>query len=262
MSLSNVSSIDFWLPIQSDIDFRIALASRRRRSRWPPPGRARPRGEEQRWRGRRLRPRRRFVPMRLHAGLPFAFRQSDERLLVRGLRAGLPFRGLLGAGHRRHLDGDLGDLAGEPVRRRNPVVLDDRRLAVFADVGPFVGREDHRLRPLDPPFGHLLAVDEDRPHAPLAEAAAVVGELEADRRLPGRHGLRRGDGEALQAEEVVGVGRLAVLQVEAPAAEPAGLGRGSRRWPPSRGSSTSAVIVWERFFVLMKTFSDMPVIPS
>ena len=31
---------------------------------------------------------------------------------------------------------------------------------------------------------------------------------------------------------------------------------------PPLGILTSAVIVWERFFVLMKIFSDMPVIPS
>ena len=73
------------------------------------------------------------------------------------------------------------------------------------------------------PSRDLLAVDEERPGAALSEPAAVVGEVETDRRLSGCKRLLRRDRRTLHAEEVVVVGGDAVLHVERPAAEAASL---------------------------------------
>lgn len=74
------------------------------------------------------------------------------------------------------------DLAGELVVALL-VIVGDRRLAVEADIRAFVGREEIGLRAVDPTFGDLLTIDEDRTLAALADAAAVVSEFVADRRL-------------------------------------------------------------------------------
>src|SRR5262249_13143895 len=103
------------------------------------------------------------------------------------------------------------------------VGLGDRCSLVRADVGALVSRVEAALGALYASSRDLLAVDVERPLASLAQATAVVVELVADGRLSWWHRLRGGDGIALQAEPVVGVGRLAVLQIEAPAAEPPGL---------------------------------------
>ncbi|MGH9890519.1 MAG: hypothetical protein ACREA0_00750 [bacterium] len=73
--------------------------------------------------------------------------------------------------------------------------------------------------------GHALPVDEERALAALAHASALIGELVADGRLPSRQRLAGAHRVLVQAQPVVGVGRLAVLQVETPAAEVGGLGQ-------------------------------------
>src|SRR5262249_44973998 len=103
--------------------------------------------------------------------------------------------------YRPDLDHHLADHSGEPVVA-GLVVVRHRRLTVYADVGPLVRREGHSLRPVDPSLAHLLAVEDDRPGAAHPEAAAVVGELEPDRRLPGGCRLGGGDLVGLQAEVV------------------------------------------------------------
>jgi hypothetical protein len=41
-----------------------------------------------------------------------------------------------------HVNGDLDDLAGELMRRRGAIILGDRCLTIFADIGTFVDRGD------------------------------------------------------------------------------------------------------------------------
>ena len=82
---------------------------------------------------------------------------------------------------------------------------------ICADVGAFVRRERAALGPVDPARRDLLSVDEECAHAALADPAAVVGELVADRRLPGRQRLLGGHRVALEAQPVVRVRRLAIL---------------------------------------------------
>ena len=74
------------------------------------------------------------------------------------------------------------------------------------------------------PLADLGAVDVERRRAALAEPAAVVGELDPDLVLAGRDRLGTVDLELPEAEQVVAVRRLAVLAVDAPAAEGAALG--------------------------------------
>src|SRR5262245_51110654 len=121
------------------------------------------------------------------------------------------------------LDGDLADLARERVFAFL-VVIGHRGLAILADIRAFIGREKERLRPVDLSFGDLLAVDEDRARAALAQAAALVRELVADRDLALGQGTGSGDLVRLEAEEVISVHRLAILDVQAPTAEATGLG--------------------------------------
>src|SRR5262245_33367112 len=99
------------------------------------------------------------------------------------------------------LDCDLAELAGELERRC--VGVGDRRAFVGTNVGAFVGREHAALRALDATAGNGLSIDQERAFAALAKAAAVILELEADRRLPGGQCLVGGDGVLLEAEEVV-----------------------------------------------------------
>src|SRR6185295_1461807 len=76
----------------------------------------------------------------------------------------------------------------------------------------------------DPPFGHLLTVNKDRPDAALAHTRAIGDKLVSNRRFARRKRLRRGNSGPLQAKEVVRVRRLAILHIETPAAEPSSLG--------------------------------------
>ena len=104
------------------------------------------------------------------------------------------------------------------------VVVAHRRRGVRADVGRLVGGEEHRHRAVDAAVADLLAVEEERDVAALPEAAAVVGELHPHLVLAGGDLAVPVDLEPLQAEEVVAVRRLAVLDVEREAAEGAALG--------------------------------------
>ena len=103
------------------------------------------------------------------------------------------------------------------------VVVARGRAGLHADVGRLVEGDDAALRLVDPALRDLLAVDEDPARAALAEPAAIVGEVELDRRLARGQRLVGGDLIAFEAQPVVFVGRLAVLHIEAPAAEPAAL---------------------------------------
>ena len=116
------------------------------------------------------------------------------------------------------------DAAGE-LGRPWAVVVADRRGAVGADVGGLVGREDHRHGHLDPARRRPLSPSTKSVDvAALAESAAVVGELHPHLVLARRDRLVAVDLEPLEAEEVVAVGRPALVEVEAPAAEGAALG--------------------------------------
>jgi hypothetical protein len=65
-----------------------------------------------------------------------------------------------------------------------------------------------------------------------------------------------------EAEEVVVVGGNAVLDVERPTAEASALGDEGAVGDGAFGDSISAVMVFDLFLMLMKTFSVMPVMPS
>ena len=101
------------------------------------------------------------------------------------------------------------DVAVE-VRVGGVIVVADRCAAVAANVGLVVQGEDHRLRPVDAPLADLFAVDVEGDGAALGHAASVVGELHPHLVLAGRDLLVAFDLEALQAEQVVAVGRAAV----------------------------------------------------
>ena len=77
---------------------------------------------------------------------------------------------------------------------------------------------------LDATLADLVAVEVERHVAALGQTTAVVGELHADLVLAGGDGLLSVDLEALEAEEVVAVGRPAFVEVEAPAGVRAALG--------------------------------------
>jgi hypothetical protein len=59
------------------------------------------------------------------------------------------------------LDDDAVNHAGELIVACL-VIFGDRRSFVAADVRAFIGRKDATLGMLDPSFGDLLAIDEDR----------------------------------------------------------------------------------------------------
>ena len=110
-------------------------------------------------------------------------------------------------------------------RRRGRGRRDQRELGVQAarEQVHRQDREDVGVGVLDASRPDLLAVDVERGRSAFAAAVAVVGEIELDRRLAGRKPLAGVDRVLLKTHKVVGVGRLAVLHVEAPAAEAAAL---------------------------------------
>src|SRR5512137_2145827 len=108
-----------------------------------------------------------------------------HHLLASGFRAALVLLYLFSLLHFFQVNGDLIDLAGEFIWRRDPIVLNDRRLSVLTDIGSFLYREYDALGVFDPALGHFLAIDEERPRTALADAAAVIDELIADGRLAG-----------------------------------------------------------------------------
>src|SRR5262245_25064130 len=91
------------------------------------------------------------------------------------------------------------------------VVLGYWRGVVLADVGCLVPREHQSVGVLNPPFGRLLAVDENRSRSTFAEPAAVINELIADRSFARRQGQVGGDRRALKADPVVAVRNLSAL---------------------------------------------------
>src|SRR5512136_2602707 len=106
-----------------------------------------------------------------------------HHLLVSGFRAALVLFCLFSLLHFFQVNGDLVDLAGEFIWRRDPIVFNDLRLSVLTHIGTLLYREYHTLRVFDPAFGHFLATDEERPCTAIADAAAVIGELITDSRL-------------------------------------------------------------------------------
>ena len=104
------------------------------------------------------------------------------------------------------------------------VVVADRGRGVAPDVGRLVRREDQRHGCLDAAFTHLRSVQVERDGAALGEAAAVVRELHPHLVRSRRDRGVALDLEALQAEQVVAVGRAPGFRVQAPAGEGAALG--------------------------------------
>jgi len=97
--------------------------------------------------------------------------------------------------------------------------LHHRRGKVDSHVGGLVRGENDRLGALDAAFSNLLFVHVERAHTALAHTTAVIGEVEFNRCLAGLELFLGSDGEALQTEEVVVVGRDAIVDVQPPAAE-------------------------------------------
>src|SRR3989304_1887837 len=131
-----------------------------------------------------------------------------------------------------NLDRHLVNLAAEAVVAFLVGVGHVRGL-IPAHVRPLVALEDQGNGVGDTAFRGPLPVDRERRRSALAEAAAVIGEIEPDRRLARCHRLRRGHRVALAPDPVVDVLRLAALEVEAPAGEAPGL-RGDPAVPSAR----------------------------
>jgi hypothetical protein len=85
-------------------------------------------------------------------------------------------------------------------------------LVVEADVGGLVRGEDHALGLLDASGSDFLTVDGKGRLAALAEAPAVVDEVEFDSGFAGGQDRGALDDEALEAEEVVFVGGFALAE--------------------------------------------------
>src|SRR5262245_14572899 len=98
---------------------------------------------------------------------------------------------------------DLGLLDRPPESKRGLIEVAHRRAGVLAGVERLVRREPAKDRLLDPALRHLLAVHEQRAGAALADAAAVVLELEAEGVLAGRQLVLAGDLVPLDGEVVV-----------------------------------------------------------
>src|SRR5512137_78011 len=109
-----------------------------------------------------------------------------HHLLASGFRAALVLLYLFSLLHFFQVNGDLIDLAGEFIWRRDPIVLNDRCLSVLPHIGTLLYREYHTLRVFDPALGNFVAIDEERPRTALADAAALIGELIADGRFADR----------------------------------------------------------------------------
>src|SRR5687768_4564059 len=116
------------------------------------------------------------------------------------------------------VDLDPLDTSGELAGPRTVVVAHPRG-AGAAHVARLMGREQHGYGRLDAPLADPLPIQVEDDVAPLAEAAAVVGELHADLVLARRDGPVAVNLESLQPELVVAVGRPAFMHVHAPAAE-------------------------------------------
>src|SRR5215207_8623791 len=95
----------------------------------------------------------------------------------------------------------------------------------------------------------MLPVDEERHRAAaLSQPTAVVGELQVHLVLARTDRALAVDLEALQAEEVVAVGKSPVTRVEREAAERAPPCDRMTPLPPPSGTTISAVIACDLFF--------------
>src|SRR5262249_13453196 len=97
---------------------------------------------------------------------------------------------------------------------RSLVGVTHRRAGILTRVERLVGREPAKDRLINPALRHFLAIHEQHAGAALANAAAVIRELEADGVLAGRQWVLAGDLEPLDGEIVVLVIRLAILDEE------------------------------------------------
>ena len=130
------------------------------------------------------------------------------------------------------------------------VVGADRGTGVAADVAGFVYREDEGHGPFDAAFAVFMAVEEEGDGAALAETAAVVGELDAELVAAGGDRRLAFDVCDLDTGAVVAVFELALVGVEAPAAELTTLGDDDALGAAS-GTVTSAVTLCDLFLRLM-----------
>src|SRR6266404_4064250 len=140
------------------------------------------------------------------------------------------------------------------------VVLGHGGAAVLSDVAAVIGGEDHRLRHWDCSFADLLAVDIKSDLSALAETAAGVGKLHAHLVFARGQRLRGFHVEKIHSRHVIAVLELAVLRVEAPAADVRALGDNHALGPVS-GTSISAVTEWDLFFTFRTQFSDRRPMP-
>src|SRR5215469_7104486 len=115
------------------------------------------------------------------------------------------------------IDSHPGNLSREAAKGRL-IFLGDRRAVIDADIGA-VGREEKRDGARQTRLAHLLAIDEQRPRAALADTATVIFELVADGVLALRQWLRRTRIHALEAKKVVAVSWHAPAEKQGPAAE-------------------------------------------
>src|SRR5262249_51912289 len=78
------------------------------------------------------------------------------------------------------LNVDLVERAAERERHLRVVFVDDRRPSVLPDIETLVEREPERLGQIDATLGHLPAIDRERSGSGLADATAIVCEIEND----------------------------------------------------------------------------------
>ena len=103
------------------------------------------------------------------------------------------------------------------------VIFGNWSAIIHSNIGTFIGGKDTALRLVDSSFAHLLVVDEECSRTTLAYSAAIVGKLKTDGGLACDDSLRSSHSVALQAEIVIGIGGLAILEVKAPSTESASL---------------------------------------
>ena len=104
------------------------------------------------------------------------------------------------------------------------VVQGDRRTGVQSDIRALSCRKSAALCHLNSILPDFLAVHEQSAGAALSGTASIIGKVENDCCLAGHERLVGSYSEPLQTQEIVVVGWLAILNVEAPAAEAATLG--------------------------------------
>src|SRR5262249_25888510 len=115
---------------------------------------------------------------------------------------------------------ELFERPGEPEWHFRLVVLKHGGSRVLADVEGLVERKANADRVFDPPLRRLFFINEQRGGPGLADAAALILELDADDVVSGREGLAGHASVILPGGVRVGVGelRLAALPPAGPAA--------------------------------------------